>query len=131
MLVAVMPFSNLTTDPANAYYGDATAETVGDMLAFAAKLRVAPHAAALDWTDRGGSPQELAEGLSAGALLEGGAKRSADLVHFEVRLRAADGTSLWSAMVDRPVAEVLPGELEIVTGVLGALKVDVSGDEVA
>ena len=129
MIVAVMPFSNLTTDPANAYFGDATAETIGDTLAFATKLRVSPHAAALDWTDRGGSPQELAAGLSAGALLEGGARRSAELVHFEVRLRSADGTSLWSAMVDRPVTDVLAGEVEIVTGVLGALHVTPSGDE--
>lgn len=131
MNIAVMPFGNLTTDPANAYFGDAAAEAIGDTLAFATKLRVRPHAAALDWTDRGGSPQEVAEGLSAVALLEGGARRSAELVHFEVRLRSPEGTSLWSAMVDRPVGEVLAGQLEIVTGVLGALKIDVSGDEVA
>jgi tetratricopeptide (TPR) repeat protein/TolB-like protein len=131
MIVAVMPFANLTTDPANAYFGDAAAEAIGDTLAFATKLHVRPHAAALDWTDRGGSPQEVAEGLSAAALLEGGARRSAELVHFEVRLRSPDGTSLWSTMVDRPVAEVLAGQLEIVTGVLGALKIDVSGEEVA
>lgn len=123
MIVAVMPFSNLTTDPANAYFGDGSAETIGDTLAFVTALRVAPHAAALDWTDRGGSPQEVAAGLSAGAVLEGGAKRSTDLVHFEVRLRSADGTSLWSTMVDRPVAEVMAAELEIVTGVLDALKI--------
>ena len=131
MIVAVMPFANLTTDPANAYFGDAVAEAIGDMLAAATKLRVRPHAAALDWTDRGGSPQEVADGLSAAALLEGGARRSAELVHFEVRLRAPDGTSLWSTMVDRPVAEVLAGQLDVVIGVLDALKISPSPDELA
>src|SRR6185437_906423 len=131
MIVAVMPFANLTTDPANAYFGDAAAEVIGDTLAVATKLRVRPHAAALDWTDRGGSPQEVADGLSAAALLEGGARRSAELVHFEVRLRAPDGASLWSTMVDRPVAEVLAGQLDIVTGVLDALKIAPSPDELA
>ncbi|HKV71306.1 MAG TPA: tetratricopeptide repeat protein [Gemmatimonadales bacterium] len=129
MILAVMPFANLTTDPANAYFGDGSAEAIGDALACTAQVRVAPHAAALDWTDRGGSPQEVAEGLSAGVVLEGGARRSGELVHFEVRLRSADGTSLWSSMVDRPVAEVLAGELEIVTGVLDALKITPSSDE--
>ena len=113
MIVAVMPFANLTTDPANAYFGDAAAEAIGDTLAVASKLRVRPHAAALDWTDRGGSPQEVADGLSATALLEGGARRSAELVHFEVRLRSPDGTSLWSMMVDRPVNEVQIGRAHV------------------
>ena len=131
MIIAVMPFTNLTSDPANAYFGDGAAEVVGDALAFATGLRVVPHAAALDWTDRGGNPQEVAAGLGAAFLLEGGAKRSAELAHFEVRLRSADGTSLWSTMVDRPPAEVLAGQLEIVTGVLGALKLTPSSEELA
>src|SRR5215472_14189934 len=131
MIVAVMPFTNLTSDPANAYFGDGTAEAIGDTLALTGKVRVSPHAAALDWTDRGGSPQEVAAGLRAGAVLEGGARRSADLVHFEVRLRAPDGSSLWSTMVDRPHAEVLAGQLEIVQGVLQALKIAPAPEEQA
>ena len=124
MIVAVMPLANLTSDPANAYFGDGTAEAIGDTLALTGTMRITPHASAQDWTDRGGSPQELAEGLGAGAVLEGGAKRSADAVHFEVRLRAPDGASLWSTTVHRPHAEVLAGQLEIVQGVLQALKID-------
>ncbi|HWZ27061.1 MAG TPA: tetratricopeptide repeat protein [Gemmatimonadales bacterium] len=123
MVIAVLPFTNLTSDPANAYFADGTAEAIGDTLALTAKLQVSPHAAALDWTDRGGSPQEIATGLGAAAVLEGGAKRSADLVHFEVRLRAPDGASMWSTMVDRPHSEVLAAQLDVVTGVLQALKV--------
>src|SRR4029077_6355398 len=129
MKIAVLPFTNLTSDPALAYFADGTAETIGDTLALTAKLRVSPHASALDWPARGGSPQEIAEGLGADAVLEGGAKRSAELVHFEVRLRAADGSSLWSTMVDRPAGEVLKAQGEVVSGVLQALKTAPAPDE--
>ena len=131
MILAVLPFANLTSDPANAHFADGTAEAIGDALAATSRLRVSPHAAALDWTDRGGSPQEIAAGLGAEVLLEGGAKRSGEAVHFEARLRRADGSSLWSTIVDRPAAEVLVAQLEIVTGVLGALAVTPAPEELA
>ena len=131
MIIAVLPFSNLTADPANAYFADGAAEAIGDSLALTAKVRVSPHASAVDWTDRGGSPQEVAAGLGADAVLEGGAKRSADLVHFEARLRAPDGTSLWSTMIDRPAAEVMAAQLEVVTGVLASLKLSPAPPELA
>jgi len=131
MILAVLPFTNLTSDPANAYFADGAAEAIGDALALTAKLRVSPHASALDWTDRGGSPPEIAGGLGADAVLEGGAKRAADLVHFEVRLRAPDGSSIWSTMVDRPAAETLAAQAEVVNGVLQALKVTPDSREAA
>jgi TolB-like protein/tetratricopeptide (TPR) repeat protein len=131
MFIAVLPFTNLTSDPANAYFADGAAEAVGDTLALTAKLRVCPHPSALDWTDRGGSPQEMAAGLGAEAVLEGGAKRSADRVHFEVRLRASDGASIWSTMVDRPAAAVLSAQMEVVTGVLEALQISPTPGELA
>jgi adenylate cyclase len=131
MILAVLPFTNLSSDPALAYFADGTAEAIGDILALTAKLRLSPHASALDWTDRGGSLQEMAAGLGADVVLEGGAKRSADLVHFEVRLRAADGSSIWSTMVDRPAAEVLAAQAEVVSGVLQALKITPASDEAA
>lgn len=131
MIIAVMPFTNLTTDPANAFFGDAAAEVIGDTLALTTQVRVAPHAAALDWTDRGGSPQEVADGLGAQAVLEGGAKRSREGVHFEVRLRAPDGASLWSTMVDHAAAEVLTAQLEVATGVLSALQITPTSEEEA
>lgn len=71
MIIAVLPFTNLTADPANAYFADGAAEAIGDTLALTARLRLSPHASALDWTDRGGSPQEIAAGLGAEAVLEG------------------------------------------------------------
>lgn len=131
MIIAVLPFTNLTTDPANAYFGDAAAEVIGDTLALTSQLHVVPHAAALDWADQGGSPQEVADGLGAAVLLEGGARRSGGALHIEARLRAPDGTAIWSTTVDRPVAEALVGQLEIVRGVLEALKVSPSADEAA
>jgi len=127
--VAVLPFTNLTADPATAYFADGAAEAIGDTLAVMKAIRVSPHAAALDWADRGGSLQEVAAGLAAGFLLEGGAKRSADAVHFEVRLRNADGSSVWSTIVDRPAADVLGAQLEIVIGVLGGLGVTPTPEE--
>ena len=127
--VAVLPFANLSSDPATAYFADATAEAIGDALAAVRAIRVSPHAAALDWTDRGGSPQEIASGLGADVLLEGGAKRNAEAVHFEVRLRGSDGSSLWSTIVDRPAAETVAAEAEVVRGALEALRVTPAADE--
>jgi TolB-like protein len=110
--VAVLPFLNLTGDPASEYLSDGVTDELTSVLAEAGTLRVVARTSAFQFRGKGQDIREIGRMLNAGALLEGSIARTKDKYRIVAQLiRASDGYHLWAQSFD-----FLPGELQATEG---------------
>jgi TolB-like protein/Flp pilus assembly protein TadD len=122
--VAVMPFVNMSGNPANEYFSDGLAETTLDMLAQVPDLKVIARTSSFAFKGKPDDMREIGRKLGAAHLLEGSVQQAGDTVRITVQLiRAKDGSHLWSQRYDRKLADVFRIQDEIATSVVQALEV--------
>ena len=127
--VAVLPFSNLSSDAANAYLADGIAETLITMLAQVPKLMVIGKVSSFSYKGQDVDPRTIGQQLGVGALLEGSVQRAGDRLRVAVQLvSTGDGGHLWAETYDRPATDVFAVQDEIAKRVTEALSVALAGD---
>ncbi len=124
--VAVLPFANLSGDPAQAYFSDGLAEEVRAALARNGRLKVAARTSSNMVRDLQDDAKAVAKKLDVAFLLEGSVRKAGDVVRVGAELiDARTGFSSWSQTFDRPLANVLSVQSEIADTVARALAVRV------
>ena len=122
--IAVLPFVNMSGDPANDYFSDGLAETTLDMLAQVQNLKVIARTSSFAFKGKDIDMREIGKALGAAHLLEGSVQQAGDTVRVTVQLiRAADGSHLWSRHFDRRMSDVFNIQDEVATAVVDALQV--------
>ena len=122
--IAVLPFVNMSRDPANDYFSDGLAETTLDMLAQVQDLKVIARTSSFAFKGKATDMREIGKALGAAHLLEGSVQQSGQTVRITVQLiRVADGSHLWSRHFDRQLTDVFKIQDEIATAVVQALQV--------
>jgi len=95
--LAVLPFINLTGDPAYDYLGDGLADELLHRLSRVPGLRVAARRSAFAYKDRVGDVREIAEALGVSYVVEGTIRRQGDVVRVNASLvDRATGANRWS-----------------------------------
>ena len=121
-VVAVLPFENMSADPALDYMGKGLADDLIAMLARTPDMAVV---SALSSFPFGSAPVDLRQvgaELGAGYLLRGGVRREGDNLRITAQLvDAATGQHLWAERFDRAGADPLELQDEIAGLVVGAL----------
>ena len=82
--MAVLPFSNLSSDAANEYLADGIAETLITMLAQVPRLMVIGKVSAFSYKGQAIDPRTIGQQLGVGALLEGSVQRVGDRLRVAV-----------------------------------------------
>jgi TolB-like protein/tetratricopeptide (TPR) repeat protein len=122
--IAVLPFTDLSPDHANAFLGDGVAETLINALVNVPGLSVAARTSAFSFRDKAGDVREIGRQLSVATVLEGSVQRAGDQLRVTAQLiRASDGVNLWSERFDRPVGEIFAVQDEVARAVVSALRV--------
>ena len=128
--VAVLPFVNMSGDPANEYFSDGLAETTLDMLAQVPDLKVVARTSSFAFKGKADDVRRIGAVLGAATLLEGSVQRAGDAVRITAQLvKATDGTHLWSKHFDRHLADVFKIQDEVATEVVRALQVSLPADD--
>ena len=126
--VAVLPFTNLSADPANAYLAEGIAETMITMLAQVPQLLVIGRNSSFSYKGQNTDPRTIGQQLGVGALLEGSVQRAGNDLRVAVQLvSTSDGHHLWAETYDRPVADVFAVQDDIAKRVTDALRVALAG----
>ena len=126
--VAVMPFANLSADPANEYLADGIAETMITMLAQVPQLLVIGKNSSFSFKGKDVDSRTVGQQLGVGALLEGSVQRAGDRLRVAVQLvSTGDGRHLWAETYDRPTADVFAVQDDIAKRVTEALSVALVG----
>lgn len=120
--VAVLPFTNMSADPANEYFSDGLTETLLHMLAQLDDLRVAARTSSFAFKDKNEDIREIASELGVAHILEGSVQKAADRIRVTAQLiRADDGFHVWSENYDRTLDDVFAIQDEIAADVANAL----------
>ncbi|HET7062885.1 MAG TPA: hypothetical protein VFI49_01325 [Rudaea sp.] len=129
--VAVLPFVNMSGDPANEYFSDGLAETTLDMLAQVPNLKVVARTSSFAFKGKPDDVRRIGAALGAATLLEGSVQRAGEAVRITAQLvKASDGTHLWSKHFDRQLADVFKIQDEVATEVVRALELSLpAGDQ--
>jgi serine/threonine-protein kinase len=121
--VAVLPFSSMGGDTADAWFAEGMADELTTALAKVPGVRVASRSSAARYRDTDEQATEIGQALGVGAVLDGTVRRAADRLRVSVELTsAADGLVLWSDRFDREVTDVFAVQDEIAAAVVTALR---------
>jgi len=127
--VAVLPFTNLSADPANEYLAEGIAETMITMLAQVPQLLVIGKNSSFSYKGRDIDSRAIGQQLDVGALLEGSVQRAGDRLRVAVQLvSTVDGRHLWAETYDRPTTDVFAVQDDIARRVTEALSVALAGN---
>ncbi len=122
--IAVLPFTILSSDQENEYFGDGLAEEILNALSQIPELHVAARSSTFSFKNKGVNVSEIAERLHVATVLEGSVRRAADRLRITVQLvDAKTGFHLWSERYDRRLSDIFEIQDEIAGAIAQRLKV--------
>jgi serine/threonine protein kinase/Tfp pilus assembly protein PilF len=128
--IAVLPFQNLSSDPANAYFAEGIQEEILTRLAKIARLKVISRTSTQRYQNKPQNLAEIANQLGVANILEGSVQKSADLVRINVQLiHAQTDSHLWADTYDRKLTDVFGVESEIAKRIAESLQAKLTGHE--
>lgn len=126
--IAVLPFVNLSDDPANEYFSDGISEEILNVLAQGASFNVVGRTSSFMFKDRNQDLREIGRTLDVAHVLEGSVRKAGARVRITAQLiKTSDGFHLWSETFDRELDDIFAVQDEIASAVLEALKVRLLG----
>ncbi len=127
--VAVMPFANLTGDPANDYFGDGMAEELLKLLGRMRDLKVAARTSTFALRDRETDVRRIGGLLGVRHVLEGSVRQAGNRIRITALLiETPTGYHLWSDTFDRDLHDVFAVQDEIAEAITESLKMALDGD---
>ncbi len=127
--VAVLPFTNLSSDPDNEFFSDGITEEIIGALSRLRTLRVAARTSSFAMKGRQMDVRAIAEELGVGTVVEGSVRRAGSRVRVSAQLvDARAGSPLWSEQIDRELNDVFAIQDEIADAIAGALKATLLGE---
>jgi TolB-like protein len=112
--IVVLPFQNLTGDPAKEFVSDGLTEELTGALVRIPELRVVARTSAYQFKGRGEDIRAIGQKLNVDAVLEGSVLQASSRVRVTAQLnRTADGYHIWAEQYDRDArdASSLQGDI--------------------
>jgi len=120
--LAVLAFTNRSSNPEDAYFADGLAEELVSVLSRVRELKVASRSASFEFKDRDVPIAEIAATLGTQNILSGSVQRDGERIRITVTLdRMSDGVVLWSNNYDRRLESLLDIQSDIAQAVAVAI----------
>ena len=130
--VAVLPFTNMSADVANEFFGDGIADVLIHRLAQIEKLHVIARTSSFAFKGKDTDMREIGRKLNVEAILEGSVQQSGGNLRIAAQLiDAQTGAHLWSKLFDRRDEDLFDIQDDIAVEVATAITQSVTDDEVA
>jgi len=126
--IAVLPFLNMSSDPANEYFTDGLSEELTDALCNAGGLRVAARTSAFFFKGKPADVHEIGAKLHVAFVVEGSVRKQGEQLKVTAQLiRTDDGYHVWSGSFERRLADVFAVQQELAGSLVTALQVKLTG----
>lgn len=129
VMLAVLPFQNLTGDPGQDYFSDGlTEEMIAQLGALSPdQLGVIARTTTMAYKHTSKSVQEIGRDLGVGYVLESSVRREGDQVRISVQLiRVHDQVHLWARSYDRHISHSIELQEEVAKAVAEQIEVKLS-----
>jgi TolB-like protein/Tfp pilus assembly protein PilF len=128
--VAVLPFTNLSPNPDDAYFAQGIHEEVLNQLAKLGALNVIARTSVLRYANTQTPIPEIARELNVKTVLEGSVRYAGDDVRITAQLiDPATGAHLWSDAYQRKLDDVFAIQADIAMNIANALRAEFSIEE--
>jgi TolB-like protein/Flp pilus assembly protein TadD/tRNA A-37 threonylcarbamoyl transferase component Bud32 len=128
--LAVLPFDNLTANPAQDYFVDGVHEMLTNELSRIGALTVISRTSAIQYKGIQMSPTRIASELGVTGLVKGSVLREAEWVRITVQLiHGPSGRTLWTQSFDRELRGILALYSDVARAMTQAIGIAVTPDE--
>jgi TolB-like protein/Tfp pilus assembly protein PilF len=121
--IAVLPFTNMTDDPAQEYFSDGISE---DIITALSKLRwffVIARNSSFIYKGKAVHLKQVADELGVGYVVEGSVRKVGERVRITAQLNdVATGSHIWAERYDRDLADVFAVQDEITEAIVAAIE---------
>ena len=124
--IAVLPFANLTDDPAQEYFSDGITEDIITELSRFRALFVIARNSTFTYKGKPADVREVGRELGVRYVLEGSARKVGNRARVSAQLiEAATGNQLWAEHYERTIDDVLSVQEDITRGIVAAVAPEV------
>ena len=122
--IAVLPFANMSQDPADGYFADGMTEELITSLSAVRELTVIARTSVMKYKGSQKSASDVGKELNAGTLIEGSVRKAGNRVRITAQLidTSTEG-HLWAQNYDRQLEDVFAIQSEIAEKVAGELRI--------
>jgi serine/threonine-protein kinase len=129
--IAVLPFTNMSSDRENEYFSEGLAEEIINALTAVQGLRVAARASSFSFKGKPAGISEIASRLNVRHVLDGSVRKVGNRVRVTVQLvDPSNGYYLWSERFDRELADIFDVQDEIARSIVQRLRIALGGVDV-
>jgi len=129
--VAVLPFTNMSSNPEEGYFADGITEEIITSLSGVRQLAVIARTSVMGYKGTTKKVKEIGRELDAGTVLEGSVRKVGNRVRITAQLiDATTETHLWAQNYDRNLDDIFAVQSEIAEKVAGELKIQLLQSEV-
>jgi adenylate cyclase len=130
--VAVLPFTNMSPDPADAYFADGLTEELITVLSQLRELRVIARTSVMQYKSSTKAVSQIGSELGVSSILEGSVRRAGNRLRITAQLIDVDSQEhVWAKSYDRELDDVFVVQAEIAKQVADALKIELGPTEAA
>jgi serine/threonine-protein kinase len=128
--IAVLPFSNLSSDPDMEYFSDGVTEEIINALAQVPALRVAARTSSFAFKGKAVNLADIATRLKVDSILEGSVRRAGKRLRITAQLiNVADGYQMWAERYDRDLDDVFAIQDDIATNIARKLQLSLGATD--
>jgi adenylate cyclase len=128
--VAVLPFANMSPDPADEYFADGMTEELISTVSKIEQVEVISRTSVMQFKKSPKAIKEVSRELDAGTVLEGSVRKSGSKLRVTVQMiDAARDRHLWAESYDRDLQDVFAIQSDIAKQVAEALRLRILPEE--
>ncbi len=127
--LVVLPFANLSDDPAQEYFSDGITDELTTAFAQVPGLFVISRSSAFTYKGKPARIEDVGRELGVRYVLEGSVRREGEQLRLSAQLSdAARGFQIWSQRYDRKLSDVFAVQSEITTAIIMSLGPELKAD---
>ena len=127
--IAVLPFTNISSDEDNEYFSDGLTEELLNSLAQIDSLKITARTSSFTFKGKTDDIKEIGKQLSVANVLKGSVRKFGNDIRITTQLiRVNDGVHIWSETYDRKFKDIFKIQKEISDGIASILKLKLLGD---
>jgi len=128
--IAVLPFINLSDDPAQEYFSDGITEDLITGLQSIRRFPVIARASTFAYKGKPPDIRVIAEALGAGYILAGSVRKAGDRVRINAQLLDATGRHVWAEFYDSKLHDIFAVQDKIRHQIIGAIEPELMQAEI-